>query len=156
MTISRRNFVLGTAATLAVATQLKARAFAAALRSTGLAALYADDFLMGTVLSARSFEKKDTALFDIIKREFNAVTPENAMKWEVIRPQLDQWHWEIADQMVDFATQNKLHIVGHTLVCHSQVPAAVFLDKSGKPLGRVPLLKLMEEHIGTLVGRYKG
>jgi endo-1,4-beta-xylanase len=156
MSISRRHFMLGTAATLAIATQLKTRALASALASTGLASLYARDFLIGTVLSARTFEKKDTALLDIIKREFNAVTPENAMKWEVIRPELDQWQWDVADQMVDFATQNKLHMVGHTLVWHSQVPANIFLDKSGQPLGREPLLKLMEEHIQTLVGRYQG
>lgn len=156
MTISRRNFVLGTAASLAVVTQLKARAFAAALRSTGLAALYADDFLLGTVLSAWTFEKKDTALLDIIKREFNAVTPENAMKWEEIRPQLDNWQWAIADQMVDFATRHKMHMVGHTLVWHSQVPPQVFLDNKGQPLERDALLKIMKGHIETLVGRYKG
>lgn len=156
MTISRRHFMLGTAATLALATQLKTRAFAAALASTGLASLYAKDFLIGTALSAKTFAENDIALLDIIKREFNAVTPENEMKWEVIHPQLSQWKWDIADQMVDFAARNHLHMVGHTLVWHSQVPAPIFLDKNGKSLGREPLVKIMEEHIRTIVGRYKG
>nr|AAW55667.1 xylanase [uncultured organism] len=156
MTLSRRRFMLGTAAGLIAVTHLKSRAFAAALKSSGLKDLYRDDFLIGTVLSARSFPDKETTLLDLISREFNAVTAENAMKWEEIRPQLDSWQWDIADQMVDFATRHKMHMVGHTLVWHSQVPAQVFLDSSGQPLERDALLKIMKGHIETLVGRYKG
>lgn len=156
MTISRRHFMLGTAVGMIAVTQLKTRALAAALSASGLKDLYRNDFLIGTVLSAGSFLNKDTALLDLIGREFNAVTPENAMKWEEIRPELDQWQWDIPDQMVDFAVRNQMHMVGHTLVWHSQVPAKIFLDSKGQPLQREALLKIMEDHIATLVGRYKG
>lgn len=156
MTLSRRHFILGTAAGLAAVTQLKTNALAAALKATGLKDLYRDDFLVGTVLSARTFANKDTALLDLISREFSAVTPENAMKWEAIRPQMDTWDWVIADQMVDFATRNKLQMIGHTLVWHSQVPAHVFVNAKGEPHDREALLQVMKEHITTLAGRYKG
>lgn len=156
MTLSRRHFILGTAAGLAAVTQLKTNALAAALKASGLGDLYRDDFLMGTVLSARTFERKDNALLDLISREFSAVTPENAMKWEAIRPQMDTWDWIIADQMVDFATRNKIQMIGHTLVWHSQVPAHVFVNAKGEPHDRKALLQIMKEHITTLAGRYKG
>jgi endo-1,4-beta-xylanase len=156
MTLSRRRFIFGSAAGLAAVSQLKINAFAAALKATGLKDLYRDDFLIGTVLSARTFTQKDTTLLDLISREFSAVTPENAMKWEAIRPQMDTWEWGIADQMVDFATRNQLQMIGHTLVWHSQVPAHVFVDAKGKTHGRDALLKIMEAHITTLAGRYKG
>src|SRR5690606_12494346 len=140
MTLSRRHFIFESAAGLAAISQLKINAFAAALKATGLKDLYRDEFSIGTVLSARTFVEKDTALLDLISREFSAVTPENAMKWEAIRPQMDTWDWEIADQMVDFATRNKLHMIGHTLVWHSQVPEHVFVDAKGKTHGRAALL----------------
>lgn len=156
MTLSRRHFLVGTAASLAAVAHLKTSALAAALKSSGLRDLYRDDFFVGTILSARSFEQKNTALLSLIAREFSAVTPENAMKWEAIRPQMNEWRWDIADQMVAFAEQHKMHMVGHTLVWHSQVPAQVFLNEKGEAHGRDALLKIMAEHINTLVGRYKG
>lgn len=156
MTLSRRQFVLGAAASLLAVTQLKTRALAAALSSTGLKNLYRDDFLIGTALNARTFEQQDSRLLDLISREFNAVTAENAMKWAVIRPDMDRWEWSISDQMVDFANKHQMHMVGHTLVWHSQVPDHVFQNKRGKPLNRKALLEVMEQHIRILVGRYKG
>lgn len=156
MTLSRRRFIVGTAASMAAIAHLKTSAFAAALKSSGLRDLYRDDFFVGTILSASSFQQKNTALLSLIAREFSAVTPENAMKWEAIRPQMNEWHWDIADQMVDFAEQHKMYMVGHTLVWHSQVPAHVFVDDKGKTLEREALLKVMENHINILAGRYIG
>jgi endo-1,4-beta-xylanase len=41
-------------------------------------------------------------------------------------------------------------------VWHSQVPRTIFNGADGTPLTRDALLGRMEEHIGTLVGRYRG
>ncbi|MDQ3292392.1 MAG: endo-1,4-beta-xylanase, partial [Bacteroidota bacterium] len=49
-----------------------------------------------------------------------------------------------------------MFIVGHTLVWHQQTPDWVFEDEAGKPVSREVLLKRMENHISTVVGRYKG
>ncbi len=155
MTISRRKFMWGTAALLA-ATQLKTRALAAAMASTGIKDVYKDDFFIGTAISNATLANQDQTMLDLIKREFSAITAENCMKWEPIRPQLDKWNWELADRFVDYGVNNKMYVVGHTLIWHSQAPAHIYLDAEGKPNTRDAQLKVMEEHIRTLAGRYKG
>ncbi len=49
-----------------------------------------------------------------------------------------------------------MYMLGHCLVWHSQVPRSLFVDESGIPVSKEALLKKMENHINTLVGRYKG
>jgi len=49
-----------------------------------------------------------------------------------------------------------MNVVGHTLVWHSQTPDWVFTDENGNDLSREELLARMEDHIKTVVGRYKG
>ena len=155
MTISRRKLLASTALLGALA-QLKHAAFAKAVADTGLKDHYQKDFLIGTAVSSASLAENDSKMLGLIAREFNSITAENAMKWGPIRPTLDNWQWELADKFVDFGTRNKMHIVGHTLVWHSQVPDSVFVDEKGKPLNKKALLKVMEEHVTTLMERYKG
>jgi endo-1,4-beta-xylanase len=49
-----------------------------------------------------------------------------------------------------------MHMVGHTLVWHSQTPGWVYRDDQGNFLDREALLERMRDHIQTVVGRYKG
>ncbi len=132
------------------------RALAAAPDAAGLARRFRDKFLIGVAVSNETLDQQPPAHLELIRREFNSVTAENAMKWEVIRPGGTNWQWQRADRLVDFATQNNMHVLGHTLVWHSQVPRQVFTDAAGAQLTRPALLARMEEHINTLVGRYKG
>jgi endo-1,4-beta-xylanase len=78
------------------------------------------------------------------------------MKWGVIRPDGVNWRWDLADRLVKFAAANSMHVLGHTLVWHSQVPRQVFSDADGRQLTREALVARMEEHIDTLVDRYRG
>lgn len=155
MSISRRKFTAGLLA-LGALSQFKTAALAKAVSASGLKAAFQDDFYIGTALGADTLTENDTDLLALIAREFNSITAENAMKWEEIRPELDSWEWGVADKFVDFGVRNDMYIVGHTLVWHSQVPKPVFLDSKGQPLKREPLLARMDEHIRTLVSRYKG
>jgi len=134
----------------------KRRAVAMALQSSGLAHAYRKDFRMGVAVSNQALDQQLAPELALIAREFNSVTGENAMKWGVIRPDGVTWQWKRADQLVDFARQHKMDVLGHTLVWHSQVPASVFLDAQRQPLTREALLGRMREHIEALVGRYKG
>jgi len=155
MSISRRKFTAGLLA-LGALSQLKTTALAKAISASGLKAAFQDDFYIGTAIGADTLTENDTDLLALIAREFNSITAENAMKWEEIRPELDSWVWDIADKFVDFGVRNNMYTIGHTLVWHSQVPKAVFLDSKGQPLKREPLLARMDDHIRTLVSRYKG
>ena len=153
---SRRNFIRNSALTAAGLGLLNARSLAAFAAQSGLADLYKNDFLIGTAIGSRTLMQPDTEMLDLIAREFNQVTSENAMKWSSIHPKEDVWKFEEADKLMEFAEKNKMAVQGHVLVWHSQVPRDIFTDADGNTASKELLLKRMESHIHTTVGRYKG
>ena len=165
---------------------------AIAAETPSLKDLYKDQFLVGTALNraqvmgtahfnrSQALIESDVAL---VKKHFNQVTAENDMKWQLIHPRegKDGYDFGPADALVDFGTSNRMEIVGHTLVWHSQTPNWVFAGTNpppvtatatnapggppGGPFGRgytgprasrEELLQRMRDHIHTVVGRYKG
>lgn len=151
----RRGFLARMAgATCAMTMGTGALAMEAGTR--GLARAFRRAFRMGVAVGNEALDRQDAQQLDLISREFNSVTGENAMKWGVIRPDGRTWQWQRADRLVDFATRHRMALVGHTLVWHSQIPASVFTDEAGIALTRTALLDRMHEHIDTLVGRYRG
>ena len=156
MNSSRRNFIRNSALTAAGLGFINAKTFAAFAANSGLASLYKNDFLIGTAIGSRTLMQPDAGLLDLIAREFNQVTSENAMKWGVIHPKEDVWKFEEPDKLIEFAEKNKMQVQGHVLVWHSQVPNEIFTTADGKPVGKDQLFKRMENHIQTVVGRYKG
>jgi endo-1,4-beta-xylanase len=118
--------------------------------------VFKGDFLIGTALVDDIVSGKDPNAAAIVKKHFNAVTPDNVMKWDFIHPQPRKYNFEAADRFVAFGEQNRMFVVGHTLIWHDQTPRWVFRDDSGKQLDRDALLDRMKDHITTVVGRYKG
>ena len=155
-TRSRRAVIRNGALALGGLAFAKLQAIAEAQQATGLAAAWKNAFRIGVAVSNQALEGKADAQLDLIAREFNSVTAENAMKWGVIRPDGVHWQWERADRLVEFANRHEMDVVGHTLVWHSQVPNGIFVDADRKPVSRDALLATMQEHIEGLVGRYKG
>jgi endo-1,4-beta-xylanase len=127
-----------------------------AVGTPGLKNTFRSAFLVGTALAPQQFGERDVASAALIKREFNAISPENVLKWALVHPQPDRYDFGPSDAYVAFGERNGMFVVGHTLVWHSQVPAWVFQDAQGQPLSRDALLARMKEHIQTVVGRYKG
>jgi endo-1,4-beta-xylanase len=74
----------------------------------------------------------DTAL---VKRQFNQISPENDLKWQLIHPRegADGFDFSPADAYVNFGLSNHMYIVGHTLVWHSQTPNWVFAGTNPPP-----------------------
>jgi endo-1,4-beta-xylanase len=89
---------------------------------------------------------------DIAGREFNSLTPGNAMKWGSVEPARGSYNWAEADQIVAFAEAHDQQVRGHTLVWHSQNPSWL-TDGSWTP---AELGQLLDDHIALEVGRYKG
>ena len=113
-------------------------------------------FLVGAALNPGQFTGSDARGAALVRRHFNAVTPENVLKWALVHPRLGEYDFAPSDAYVDFGASNGMFVVGHTLVWHSQVPRWVFEDASGSRVSRDTLLARMREHIQTVVGRYRG
>jgi endo-1,4-beta-xylanase len=118
--------------------------------------VFKDDFLVGTAVSPRQFLERDSQSTAIVKAQFNAISPENVLKWEVVHPRPNYYDFSASDAYVEFGRRNGMFVLGHTLVWHGQTPQWVFEDERGHPLGRDALLTRMRDHIRTVVGRYKG
>jgi endo-1,4-beta-xylanase len=154
--IKRRTFLRNVSLSLAGMSALNANALSVFAKETGLKDLYKEDFDIGVAIGARTFMQNDTDMLNLIAREFNSITSENNMKWSLIHPSENEWRFEIPDQFVEFGIKNNMHMLGHVLVWHSQVPAEIFKDSQGNQVSKKVLLKRMETHIFTVVNRYKG
>lgn len=134
-----------------------AAAMCASAQSTpSLKDAYKNDFYIGAAMDDAQITGQDKVGDALIVSQFNSISPENALKWEIVHPQPDKYDFRLADQYVAFGEEHHMFIVGHNLVWHEQVPAWVFRDAKGNLLRRDALLARMREHIHTVVGRYKG
>lgn len=96
--------------------------------------------------------RKDPLYRETLKREFDIVVAENAFKWSSLRPQKSKFNFKDTDYLVKFAENNKMKLRGHTLVWHRQIPKWLIEGD----FTRDELIKILKNHIQTLVGRYRG
>lgn len=122
----------------------------------GLKDAFADVFYIGTALNVDQIHEKDSATNAVITEHFNAIVAENCMKSVNIHPEKDTYFWEDADAFVAFGEKHDMHITGHTLAWHSQVPDWLFVDEEGNDVDREEMVERLEEHITTIMTRYKG
>ena len=108
-------------------------------------------FLIGTAISAQQIQGLDSKVGTLITNEFNAVTPENIMKSEVIHPGWEVYNFSLADKMVEYAQAHQLKVNGHTLIWHSQLPAFMKHMQSADSVRNFFI-----NHIETVAKRYDG
>ncbi|WP_333739723.1 endo-1,4-beta-xylanase [Streptomyces sp. IBSBF 2806] len=89
---------------------------------------------------------------DVAAAQFSSLTPGNAMKWGSVEPARGAFDWAEADRIVAFAQAHGQQVRGHTLVWHNQNPNWL-TNGSWTP---AQLGDLLQNHIATEVGRYKG
>ena len=106
--------------------------------------------LIGTAV--RPDQLMDANYAITLTREFNLLEPEDVLKWEVLRPEEKSIDFTQADKIVDFAVRHNMKVRGHTLVWHQQNPTWL----TAEPRTPDQLSKLLENHIKTVVGHYRG
>lgn len=119
----------------------------------GLKDYYQDYFPIGVAVKPQSLQGAEATL---ILKQFNSLTPENAMKMGVIHPDENRYNWKGADEIVAFAQEHHLLVRGHNLCWHNQTPDWIFKDSIGNVVTKAILLRRLKEHITEVVGRYKG
>ena len=88
---------------------------------------------------------------EIVTENATMIVSENNMKSGNLRPNKRFWNWSDVDSLVNFAEQNSINVKFHTLFWHQQNPAFI-QNLSSKE----EALAAMDEHISTIMERYKG
>jgi endo-1,4-beta-xylanase len=125
-------------------------------KESSLKEMFAGSFLIGAALNNQEVNGKEERAFPVLKLHFNSISPENGLKWIKVHPEPDQYDFDFGDQYVAVGEKLNAFVVGHTLAWHQQVPDWVFEKTDGSPKTKSELLKTLEDHIETVVGRYKG
>jgi endo-1,4-beta-xylanase len=112
---------------------------------------YKNNFFIGAAISENQILEKDNRSLSIVRNQYNTITPENAMKWMFLQPSPNKFEFELADKYVEFGLNNKMHIVGHTLVWHSQLA-----DFMNEVTDKTIMSNYVNNHINTIVKRYEG
>jgi endo-1,4-beta-xylanase len=93
----------------------------------------------------------DSAYREAIIANCQLIVPEGEMKWPDIHPVRDQYRFEKADELVDFARQHNIGIRGHTLAWYGGMP-----EWTAAISGRAEAERKLIDHIETVVSRYRG
>ena len=117
---------------------------------------FAQHFHIGTALNHRHIQGQPEAAMKVLEQHFNSIVAENSMKSMYLQPKEGEFQFDQADQFVALGEKYGMHMVGHTLIWHSQAPSWFFTDNEGKEVSKEVLIERMRTHIHTVVGRYKG
>lgn len=73
------------------------------------------------------------------------------MKWDTTEYNRNQFNFKPGDELMEFARATGKKVRGHAAVWHSQLPSWVSQISDKKTLTDV-----IERHVSTLLGHYKG
>ncbi len=119
----------------------------------GLKDHYADYFPIGVAVSPQALRTDEAAL---VRKEFNSLTAENAMKMGPVHPRENQFNWSGGDSIAAFARKHNMKMRGHVLVWHKQAPKWFFTDAKGDTVSREVLMSRIKHHITEVVSHFKG
>ncbi len=119
--------------------------------SNSLQTVFKNQFYVGAALNERQIKGSDTKGNRILEKEFNTISPENCMKWMFLQPKPNVFDFKMADKYVALGEKINAHIIGHTLVWHSQLAAFMKEEQDSAQMA-----SYIHNHIQTVVSRYKG
>ncbi|WIN00522.1 endo-1,4-beta-xylanase [Actinoplanes oblitus] len=92
----------------------------------------------------------DATYTGILTREFNAVTPENEMKWDATEPSQGRFTFTNGDRILNQGLSNGSKVRGHALLWHAQQPGWA-QSLSGSALRTAAI-----NHVTQVATHYKG
>lgn len=103
----------------------------------------------GAALATRHLADPDFP--DVFAEECGMLVPEFEAKWQRLQPEPGKFDFTAMDRLMAYARERHLLARGHTLLWHRSMPAWV-------PETMIPAngARLIAEHIGPVVGRYRG
>lgn len=112
--------------------------------------VYANDFLIGSIYTPNDLDtSKDKT--KLLLQHFDTITPENIMKPAYMQPSEGTFSYANTYEMLDFAVEQNLNVVGHTFVWHSQ---SGWMQTASNLGTRDEALAKMESHIKTIAENY--
>ncbi|MFY0673940.1 MAG: endo-1,4-beta-xylanase [Bacteroidia bacterium] len=107
------------------------------------------DFKIGTAVAPLEL-KFNQSYSNLVKDQFNQITPGNAFKPDALQPIQGSFSFNQADELVTFALENHKQIHGHCLVWHNQIPFWL-KEFSGS---KEQWVTILEKHIKTVVRHF--
>jgi endo-1,4-beta-xylanase len=108
------------------------------------------NILSGAALDVHAL-RTDDRYRRLVAEQCSIIAPENAMKWDALRPAPSVFEFADADFFVDYGEKSDMKLRGHCLVWHQALPHW-FNDAVYKGNAK----SMLEQHINTVVGRYAG
>ena len=93
---------------------------------------------------------------ELILSQFNEITIENQAKPHVIHSNRDWYYFEGVDKIVNFAQKHGKRVRFHALVYEKSMPGWFLLNEDGTEASKEVIWQRLEEHVRTIVRRYKG
>ena len=121
-----------------------------------LKGVYENAFRIGTSVSRFQYGGRDSKGLELLLKHFNAISPENDLKPEVIHPNPETWNFAPGDAYVKFGKEHGMWMLGHTLCWHNQTPDFFWFDESGNPKSRQELFDTIEEYIKPVCTHFQG
>ena len=110
---------------------------------------YRSFFPVGNVVSPRDL---GTPRFDLLKKHFDILTAENAMKPLYLQREKGAFTFETSDALVNAVLEAGMKMHGHTLAWHQQSPE--WINREG--IGRDEAIENLITHAKTVAGHFRG
>lgn len=112
---------------------------------------FKNEFVIGAAVNDQLIFENDSIGAQLVKKEYNTITPENSMKWMYMEPENGVFEFETADRYIEFSTKNDMSFIGHNLVWHSQLAEWVEKIETNEELNAS-----LKNHVQTIASRYSG
>jgi endo-1,4-beta-xylanase len=107
--------------------------------------------LIGAAVGVNQLET-DPMYAITLARQFDEVTPENAMKFDALEPSPGEYTFVGGDAIVAFARAHGMAVRGHNLVWYRSLPGWL----ANGTFSRAQLMAILKDYIMTVVSHYRG